>query len=162
MKKTVAGMFGIAVGFCFGVILGSKWIGKQYDLHCEKIEKNGDKFSDYYQVCLQWVKVHQAGKKLDEYFDKKGYRHIAVYGMNDIAHTLIAELKDSRVEVDYGIDRNADNLFLEMKCYRPDADLPATDVCIIALPELYKEIYESLSEKLTCPIVSIEDVVWGM
>ncbi|SEF67932.1 hypothetical protein SAMN02910276_00825 [Butyrivibrio sp. Su6] len=162
MKKTVAGMFGIAVGFCFGVIFGSKWVGKQYDLHCEKIEKNGDKFSDYYQVCLQWVKVHQAGKKLDDYFNKKGYRHIAVYGMNDIAHAIISELKDSGVEVDYGIDRNADNLFLEMECYRPDADLPTTDVCVIALPELYKEIYESLNEKLTCPIVSIEDVVWGM
>ena len=160
MNQMVIGIAGLLCAIGIGAVLGAKWVGRQYDIHCEKIEKTADKFSDYYSVMLQWVKLHQDGKELKSYFEKNGYRRIAVYGMNDIAYAMIYELKGSGICVDYCIDRNADNLFLEMKSFRPDEELPDVDVCVVALPELIKEISKILRPKLRCPIVSVEDVVW--
>ena len=82
--------------------------------------------------------------------------------MNDIAHVMIAELKESDVTVSFCVDRNADNLFLEMPSYRPDQELPEVDACVVALPDIYKDISETLSKKMNCPILSIEDVVWDI
>ena len=160
MDGIVIGLMGTVSGILVGTVVGAKWVGRQYDFHCEKIEKNADKFSDYYSVVLQWIKCHQAGKTLKTYFEKNNYKRIAIYGMNDIAYTMISELKGTGINVDYCIDRNADNLFLEMKCFRPDEELPVVDVCVIALPELTKEISAVLNSRLCCPAVSIEDVVW--
>lgn len=160
MNQIFIGFAGFFCAIGIGALLGAKWVGRQYDIHCERIEKTADKFSDYYSVMLQWVKLHQNGKELKTYFEKNGYRRIAIYGMNDIAYAMISELKGSGICVDYCIDRNADNLFLEMKSFRPDEELPDVDVCVVALPELIKEISKMLGLKLRCPVVSVEDVVW--
>lgn len=162
MSELTKGFMGIIIGGVVGAILGAKWVGRQYDLHCEKIERTSDKFSDTCSVLTKWIKIHQSGKKLDSYFEKYGYKKISIYGMNEMAYALISELKDSDVSVDYCIDRNADNLFLEIKCLKPDEKLPEVDLCVIALPELFEEISKSLSNNLQSPMVSIEDVVWGV
>ena len=54
----------------------------------------------------QWVSNHQKGKSLISYFEKNNYKKIAVYGMNYIGNTLIDELKNSQITVEYGIDKN--------------------------------------------------------
>lgn len=160
MKNITRIVFSFLSGFGVGGTLGAYLVGKNYDSHCEKLERDADKFSVYYTTTLQWVNLYQSGKTSVSYFEKRGYKTIAVYGINDLARLLIGDLKKSDVEVLYGIDRNADNLFLEMKCYRPDEKLPQVDVCIVALPDIYKDISSVLSQSLSCPIISIEDVVW--
>ena len=160
MNKTMKKVFSFLSGLGIGGVFGAYWVGKNYDAHCAKLERDADKFSVYYTSTLQWVKLYQSGKTSVNYFKNKGYKTIAVYGINDLAKLLMNDIKESDVEILYGIDRNADNLFLEMKCYRPDEKLPQVDVCIVALPDLYKDISVTLSQGLSCPIVSIEDVVW--
>lgn len=149
------------IGFIIGFYLGVKWLGKQYDIHCEKIEKNADKFADYYSMLLQWLKMKQDDKTIADYFVKNDYKHVAVYGMNDFAYALIKELKKLNIEIAFCIDRNADNLFVEHDVFRPDEDLPEADVCIVALPELYDDIRKMLEKKMNCSIVSIENVIWN-
>ena len=51
----------------------------------------------------QWVKVKQDGKNLSSYFEKEGYKQIAIYGMSYAGETLMEELIDSPVTVKYGI-----------------------------------------------------------
>ncbi len=160
MDRLGTAFLGFIGGMITGGIGGAKLVGRQYDLHCEKVENNADKFSDYYNMTLQWIKVHQQKKSLHHYFENKGYKHIAIYGMNDIAYAILGELKDTETEVDFCIDRNADNLFIEVDCYRPDEEMPDVDACVVALPELYNSIAETIQPILKCPIVSIEDVIW--
>ena len=151
-------IIGLVVGFCLGV----RWISKQYDIHCEKIEKIADKFSDYYAIMHQWMRLIQKGHNLSNYCEKNQYKRVAIYGLNDIAYTIINELNDFDTKIAFCIDRNADNLFSEIDLYRPDEDMPDVDVCIVAIPELYREITEVLKGKMNCPIISIEDIIWEL
>lgn len=149
------------IGFLIGFYLGVKWLGKQYDIHCERIEKNADKFAAYYSMMMQWLKMKQEDIKIAEYFEKNDYKQIAIYGMNDFAYALIKELKQLNIEIAFCIDRNADNLFVEYDVFRPDEELPKADVCIVALPELYDDISKMLKKKMNCSIVSIENIIWN-
>lgn len=161
MIVIIISVFICLICFIIGFYIGVKWLGKQYDIHCEKIERNADKFADYYSLLMQWLKIKQEDKTIEEYFEKNHYKQVAIYGMNDFAYALIKELKSLNIEIVFCIDRNADNLFVEHDVFRPDEELPKADVCIVALPELYDDISKMLKKKMDCPIVSIESVIWN-
>lgn len=147
-------------GFGLGLLGGGKYVGWQYEKHCELIRKQADRFSEFYALMQQWVKVYQAGHKLEEYFIKNNYRKIAVYGMSEIGYMLLKEFEESPVEVLYCIDQNADHLYAKINVRRPDEELAPVDAVIVAIVHVYDEVNESLKGKLRCPIVSLSDVVW--
>lgn len=147
-------------GMGIGLFAGGKLIGQQYEKHCEAVARQADRFSELYALMQQWVKVYQAGHRLEDYFRKNGYNKIAVYGMSDIGYMVLKELEDSGVEVSYCIDQNADNLFAKIDVRRPDEKLPSVDAVVVAVVQFYDEVRESLGEKIDCPIISLSDVVW--
>lgn len=148
------------IGIGFGLFAGGKFIGRQYEKHCEFIAQQGDRFSEFYTLMQQWVKVYQSGHTLEDYFKKNNYKKIAVYGMSEMGYMVLKELEASQVEVSYCIDKNADNLFAEIDVRRPDGELPPVDVVIVAVVQFYDEVRDILSEKLDCPVISLSDVVW--
>lgn len=143
-----------------GVLAGAKFIGRQYEKHCDFIAKQADRFSEFYTLMQQWVKVYQTGHNLGDYFKKNNYKKIAIYGMNEMGYMVLKELEGSEIEVSYCIDKNADNLFAKINVHRPDEDLQPVDVVIVAVVQFYDEVKKTLSEKLDCPIISLSDVVW--
>lgn len=147
-------------GVGLGALACGKFIGRQYEKHCEFITKQADRFSEFYTLMQQWVKVHQAGHKLEDYFKEKKYKKIAVYGMNEMGYMVLKELEGSEIEVSYCIDKNADNLFAKINVYKPDEDLQPVDAVIVAVVQFYDEVKKNLSEKLDCPVISLSDVVW--
>lgn len=147
-------------GIGLGSFMGGRLIGRQYEKHCAVIEKHADSFSEFYTLMQQWVKVYQSGHTLEHYFEKNHYKKIAVYGMSEMGYMVLKELQDTAVEVAYCIDRNADNVFAEIDVRRPDAELPQVDVVVVAVVQFYDEVKENLEKKLSCPIVSLSDVVW--
>lgn len=148
------------VGGVLGTLAGGRWIRKQYEKHCEQTEKNADQFSDYYTLMRQWVQVYQEGHTLADYFRKEGYRKVALYGMNDMCYMLLKELEGTDTEVLYCIDRNADNLFAKIDVRKPGGDLPPVDAVVVAVIQYYGEVKADLSRKMTCPILSLADIVW--
>ncbi len=147
-------------GFGFGLFVGGRLIGRQYEKHCEVIEKQGDCFSEFYTLMQQWVKVYQSGHTLEHYCKKNNYKKVAVYGMSEMGYMVLKELQGTAVEVAYCIDKNADNVFAEIDVRRPDEELPQIDAVIVAVVQFYEEVKENLEKKLSCPIVSLLDVVW--
>ena len=147
-------------GGVLGTLTGEKLLRKQYEKHCEQTEKNADQFSDYYTLMRQWVQVYQEGHTLADYFKKEGYQKIALYGMNDLCYMMLKELEGSDTEVLYCIDRNADNLFTKVKVLRPDEDLPYVDAVVVAVVQYYGEVKADLGKKMTCPVLSLADIVW--
>ena len=79
-------------GIGLGLFAGGKFIGRQYEKHCELIEKQADCFSETSALMRQWVKVYQSGHSLEHYFKKNNYRKIAVYGMNDMGYMILKKL----------------------------------------------------------------------
>nr|WP_321152052.1 hypothetical protein [uncultured Acetatifactor sp.] len=147
-------------GIGIGLFAGGKFIGRQYEKHCELIEKQADRFSETSALMQQWVKVYQSGHNLQDYFKKNNYRKIAVYGMSEIGYMILKELEETEIEVLYCIDKNADNLFAKIDVRRPDEELQPVDAVIVAVIHFYDEVKDALQEKLDCPIISLSDVVW--
>ena len=107
----------------------------------------------------QWLRIKQDGKKIESYFIKNNLRRIAIYGMSTVGMRLLKELKNSSVEVIYGIDRNAENIYCELKIVTVDEVLPEADVVIVTLVKGYDKICELLSGKVNCPVIAIEDII---
>ena len=124
------------------------------------IEDENRKFHEFYDILLQWIKVHQTGHTLADFFIKNQYKTIAIYGMKELGQALLNELNNSGVEVKYGIDRDADSIFAPVEVYRPDEKLDDVDVIVITAVHYYNDIVFSITDKMNCPIISLDDVVY--
>lgn len=155
MKKGVIAVFS-ALG---GAMLGVMGVRKSLNDKIAYNAKMSVKHLSLYLMMNKWVKAKQANKSIAEYLAKQGYKEIAIYGMNYVGETLWNELVDSDIYVQYGIDKNADSIYLALEVLHPDDELPQVDAVIVTAITFYDEIADSLLEKLDCPILSLEDVL---
>ena len=75
---------------------------------------------------------------------------------------LLDELRDTNIEVLYGIDRRADKLSVEIPTVTMEEDLRPVDVCVVTAAYFFNQITEELQKKLECPIISIEDILYSI
>lgn len=159
MKKGVAiisGLVGGAIGATSMAKFNQNIIGER--------DKRIDKFKSYYNMLNQWLCIKQENRNLTEYFKENNYKRIAVYGLGEMGSRLIDELKNSEIEVAYGIDKNIDNVFCDITAYSVDDMediLDKVDAVIVTAIFAYDEIEEQLNDILDCDIISLEDVVYG-
>lgn len=149
-------------GGIVGAVVGASWVGKKFNKKANNEFQRAEKHLTIMKVMNQWIIDLQDGKRLSSYFLENGYHSIAIYGMSYLGERLVDELLDSDVEVKYGIDRNAANIYTEIEVVTPDRRLDSVDVIVVASPFYYDEIERELSTKTKCPIISIEDVVYGV
>lgn len=158
MKKgTIAALF--AVG---GAALGAVGVGKTLKEKVDYKSKMSEKHLALYLMMNQWVKVKQENKSIAGYLEAEGYKSIAIYGMNYVGETLMDELLNSSVEVKYGIDKNADTIYADVDILRPEDELPEVDAIIVTAITFFDEIEDDLSRKVDCPIISMEDILYGV
>ena len=108
----------------------------------------------------RWVEVKQEKKNLESYFMKNNYEKIAIYGMNYAGERLLQELKESSITVEYGIDQKADEIYTEVDVLSPKDKLPNVDAIIVTPIFFFDEIEEQLSKAVSCPIISLEDILY--
>lgn len=113
-----------------------------------------------FQMMNQWVKLKQKKNSFSSYFEDRGYRQIAIYGMGVIGQTLLDELQGSNVDVIYGIDRNANKAYSQVMVLPLNAEFPTVDAVVVTVIESFEEILQGLKEKFHCPIISLMDVVY--
>lgn len=108
----------------------------------------------------KWVKVKQEGKNLSVFFERNGYKRIAIYGMSYAGTTLLNELKGTPTKVMYGIDKNT-NLVEKVGIIvcPPDNILEEVDAVVVTAITFFTEIKDILSKKLYCPIVSLDEIL---
>ena len=126
-------------------------------------KKETDKFYDNYQLLSHWLEVKNRGGSSLEYFREKGYREIAVYGMGELANRLCEELEGTDICVRYGIDREAWGTVSRMdRIYAPEDALEQVDAVVVTPFYAMDSIRDTLRKKISCPIVSLEEVVWSL
>ena len=54
------------------------------------------------------------------------------------------------------------SLFSDIDIYKPSEELPDVDAIIVTPIHAYEAIEESLSKKMDCLIMSIEDIIYEM
>lgn len=158
MKKGIVSILSGVVG----IAVGAGTVGRKLRKRINKEKEYADKHLALYMLMNQWVQVKQDGKSLVSYFEEYGYKNIAVYGMNFVGQTLCRELENSSVFVKYGIDKNAENIYADCDVLTIEDDLEEVDAVIVTPVFYFDEIEGRLTEKMDCPIISIEDVIYGV
>ena len=156
MKKMIISLLSAGTGAAIGVAT----IGKKVADEKGRIQKLSDKHLALFLLMNQWVKVKQEGKNLASYFEAKGFKRIAVYGMSYVGETFVDEIKDTSIEIAYGIDKNADGIYADIEVVSVDEELQDVDAVVVTAITYFDEIEKKLENKLDCPIVSLEDVLY--
>lgn len=166
MKK-----FGKAVGVIAkcGVFFGS--IGGVIHFAQKEIKRKEDvlnRYKMYYELTNQWLLNKNDGKNVGEYFERKNYKSIAVYGQGTLGELFCREARNQNVNIEYLIDKNADSV-----CYSIDdvPTIPLDEICnqngvdvIVVTPIAnYDDIVNDLgSMNVNCDIISLEDVIYEL
>lgn len=155
IKKVVASISLLILGMMFGLYIERKNISEKLN----KLQILSDKHLKLYLMMCQWMRVKQEGKNIADFLLENGYIKIAIYGMSYVGKYLLCELKNSDVFVKYGIDQRANEMDSDIKIVSPDDFLESVDAVIIT-PILNTDLIENiLSQKLSCQIISLEDIL---
>lgn len=156
MKKSIVSILSLLTG----AAIGGGVVGKKVFQKAQNYKEYSEKHLALFLMMNQWVKVKQEGKQLSSYFEQNHYKKIAIYGMSYAGETLVDELKDTAIEVAYGIDQRADSLFADIDIVSIDDLQNDVDAIVVTAITFFDEIEEKLSEKVECPIISLEDVLY--
>lgn len=143
-----------------GAVIGAGTVGKVTRDDVKREKALADKHLALFCLMNQWVKVKQEGKNLASYFERKGYKKIAIYGMSYAGETLVDELRDSGISIAYGIDKNAKSIYSELEVLTMEHELKPVDAVVVTAITFFDDIEEKLSEKVDFPIISLEDVLY--
>lgn len=156
MKKGVIGALSLVAGGAIGAIGAGKAAGAKINAGYQM----SDKHLALFLMMNQWVKVKQEGKNLASYFEQNGFKRIAIYGMSYVGETLMDELKDTNIKVVYGIDQKAETIYADVDVVTLEEHLEEVDAVVVTAITFFDEIEEKLSDKLDCPILSLEDILY--
>ena len=150
------------IGWLFvGTLLGGAGVCAWKHKGEKQSQKNVTKYLDLFRVMNQYVVTKQHHKELADYFEEKGYERIAVYGMSHMGQRLIDDLKGSKTQVIYGVDKRADRLTYSLPIYEPSEELPEVDAIVVTAYD-FDEIVEALAEKVDCEILRFSDIIFSI
>lgn len=129
-----------------------------------KLQGLANKHLQLFLMMNQWVGIKQEGKNLSAYFERNGYKRIAIYGMSYAGCTLYDELLSSDIEIAYLIDQNVQKAISLGKGFGAefvsmDDSLEEVDVIVVTPITFFEEIAENLRKKIDCPIVSLKAIL---
>ncbi len=156
MKKGIVGALALLAAAAGGAAAAGKLAGTKVN----DMKKLSDKHFELFCLMNQWVKIKQEGKDLASYFEKKGYKKIAVYGMSFAGETLVDELKGTDIQVLYGIDKRGDSIYADIDIVTMEQSLDAVDAVVVTAVTFFEEIEEELCRKVECPILSLGDILY--
>lgn len=128
---------------------------EQYDYAKARVEK----FKDYFNLFDKWFTAKE--KKLDtEYmFLKKGLQNVALYGVGKVGRHLIFEIKNTRVNICYLLDRKLQtDRYLDIPIYALNKNLPLVDAVIVTAVFDFDNIARELERYFNCPIISLQEI----
>lgn len=115
----------------------------------------------YLDMMNQWLILKQQGKSIAFFLIEQGLNTAAVYGMGIYGRHVVRELKGTDCIVKCGIDRKEMDDYMGLRIVRPKEKLPEVDVVINAVIHEHSLIVQNLQQFLSCPVISLEDVIYG-
>ena len=162
MKSGMKSISALLIGGIAGSIAGVSVTGTKLNKKVKMQRTYAQKHLLIMQMFNQWVIDKQEGKSLVKFFEDNGYKSIAIYGMSYLGERLLDELKDSEIEVRYAIDRNADNIYAGIEVKNLEDELPEVDAIIVTAVYYFDEIEDELTQLVDYPVISLEDVLYGV
>lgn len=131
----------------------------------ELVNINADR--DCFVTLKRWLENRNEGKSFEQYFKACNYYKVGIYGAGDLGHLLYAELKNSDIQIQYFVDRNAEGLaFVECIPVISIGELKnqqEVDVLVVTPVGNYSSICSVLAEIYPeLAVISLKDVVYEM
>ena len=116
-----------------------------------------------FELYDQWLHNNRNHKKIDQFFQDNSFNSIAIYGMGRIGEQFYAEMMGSRIELKYGIDINADKIFVDdLKIIKPERIpyMKNVDAIVVTPIQYFNEIENMiLNLGFAGEVISIRQVV---
>ena len=111
-------------------------------------------------VMNHWLNLKINGYSLENYFLTKGYAKIAIYGYGFLGKLIAEELKKSKIEVLFFIDKNTE-YESEYRIYQPNQIIPEVDAIVVSVVHCYEIIRDSFHDRLisNCPVISLDEIL---
>lgn len=148
------------LGSVIGTVGGGIVVGNSISKNIEEWRNLSDKHLELFLLMNEWMKTKQEGRHIKEYFVKNEYKSVAIYGLSYVGERLLDELREGEIEVKYAIDKNADSIYSDLDVYLPEDDFPDVEVIVVTAISFFDEIYNNLVDKMDCPIVSLQDILY--
>lgn len=122
------------------------------------------KYKDMYYLLNDWLSIRQNGLTLFDWFEKRDYKNVAIYGMGELGECLFKELKghEDKIVIKYGVDMYANQARTELFVYFPSEELPDADVMIVTPFMYYDAIKRAMETKTKAEIISLEEVIYDV
>lgn len=160
MKKNT--IISTIAGVVTGAVTSSILVYKKQKKVIDRKTEYQAKMKEFYELLVAWLALKQENKSLSDYFIKNNYKTVAIYGMKELGERLLNELQGSEIEIKYIIDRNADGIYADLDVFTPDDELEDVDVVVVTAIHYFDEIEAEMSDKMSCPIISLEDVIYAV
>ncbi len=164
MRKGILSVLLAAAGMAACAAAGAGAVAyqkaRQHEKDFEVIKKN----EAILKMFNQWLIAKQEGRPLADYFRENGYQKIAIYGMSYAGERLLDDLKGTGIEVAYAVDQKADRIFAETKLVTKEGIPEREPVDAVVVTAIYwcDEIEEELGGLVDCPVISLEDILYGL
>lgn len=158
MKKSVVGVLSAVAGG----VAGGLTVGVKSNKEVEKWRRFSNKHLEMIKLYDQWLATKQEGKSVADYLKSEGIKTVAIYGMSFIGQRLYEELRDTGIEVKYGIDKNWNKIYADIDMVSTEDNLEEVDAIIVTAFYFFNEIEDSLLKKTDSSILSIEDIVYAL
>ena len=158
VKKLLLLCIGIGI---LGIFAGMYGVSKIWKRELAAIRQVSYKHLRMFKVLNIWMDLKQKGSSVGNYLYGHGYKRIAIYGMHYLGERLFLELRDTPVEIAYGIDKNT--IMIDgLTVLNSNDQLETVDMIIVTAITYFDGIKQALEEKIKCPIVSLEDILYDM
>lgn len=113
----------------------------------------------------RWLYAVTHGQKTEDYFKAHGYNKVAIYGMHKVGGRLYGILKNTEIEVRFGVDKNAERYVYDIPLIKPDEIgdcIYDVDVIVATMANGYEAVKDMLYQKGFKAVISIDDVINNM
>ena len=112
------------------------------------------------KVSACWAEKESKGESLAEKLQNKGYKNVAIYGYGVLGERVCNALKDTKVCVECVVDKGADEKIGNVLIVKPEDICQQFDVLIVTAIKDFDAIKEEMETKVSCPVVSFEDLIY--
>lgn len=117
----------------------------------ESLEVQAIKFKEMFFLMDKWVKNLHENKEIIQYFNKHGYKNIALYGTSFVSKRMQEELENTDISIEFIFDKNSKEILEE--------NIEKIDAIIVTSLYYYYEIYMDLRNITNLPIISADVVI---
>lgn len=150
------------VGFILGIICVIIIIVPKYGLELKKRRLIIEKLQYNMKIYNLWMMVKAENRNISEYLKENHIHSIAIYGMSDLGNCLYKELRDSEIEVRYGIDQNPGIQLKDFEIITLQEVEEKTDAVIVTAVTAFDKIEEDLRKRGIKKILALDTILYDL